>query len=240
LNHSIVAPILVVGLPRTGTTALHKLLASARDTQALEYWLPMKVQSALLVIRQFRQDWENDEIAKLKIERIGQPNVPEPLSGANLLNGLTAAAKFVEGTAAIFADWSESFMKAPNTLIHKPIEDGTGLGDPNNLFWHGYWNLQPNQALVITAMPPDCETWNFQLNNYWEESLNYRFHNVTINKHSAKYEADGSVKVVIADRDTGFGNWMETVGYTNGTMGLRWTGASNQVEPQARIIEIRH
>lgn len=201
-------------------------------------WLPMKQHTALLVIRQFRQDWENDEIAELKIERIGLPNIPEPLSADKLVRGLTASAKFVEATAAIFADWSESFMETPNTLIFKPIEEGTGLGDPNNLFWHGYWNIGANQALIIEAMPPECETWNFQLNNYWEESLDFRFHNVTINKHSAKYEADGSVKIVISHCDPGFGNWMETVGHTNGTMGLRWTGASHQVEPQARIVTV--
>ncbi len=33
------APLLVMGLPRTGTTALHKLLAADPASQALEYWL---------------------------------------------------------------------------------------------------------------------------------------------------------------------------------------------------------
>ena len=54
LNHSIVAPILVVGLPRTGTTALHKLLASAPDTQALEYWLAITPD-----VRPPRAEWQN-------------------------------------------------------------------------------------------------------------------------------------------------------------------------------------
>lgn len=201
-------------------------------------WLKMREDSSLLVIRQFRQDWENDEVARLTIERIGQPNVPELLSAQRLVEGLNSAARFVEGTAAVFADWAEDFKATPNALRYKPIEEGSGLGDPNNLFWHGYWNIGPDQALVIEATPPQCETWNFQLNNYWEESLDYRYHNVTINKHSAKYEADGSVRIVIAHRDPGFGNWMETVGHHQGTMGLRWTGASHQVTPEARVITL--
>ena len=39
LGQSIVKPLVIMGLPRTGTTALHKLLAAAPDAQALEYWL---------------------------------------------------------------------------------------------------------------------------------------------------------------------------------------------------------
>jgi hypothetical protein len=39
LTHPIVEPIFILGLPRTGSTALHKLLAAAPGTQALEYWL---------------------------------------------------------------------------------------------------------------------------------------------------------------------------------------------------------
>lgn len=41
LSQPIVKPIIVVGLPRSGTTALHKLLASVPRTQSLEYWLAM-------------------------------------------------------------------------------------------------------------------------------------------------------------------------------------------------------
>ncbi|CAA0080655.1 Uncharacterised protein [Halioglobus japonicus] len=39
LKQTIESPIFVIGLPRTGTTALHKLLAADPDCQYLEYWL---------------------------------------------------------------------------------------------------------------------------------------------------------------------------------------------------------
>jgi len=38
-QHAVEAPIVIIGLPRTGTTALHHLMAQAPDVQALEHWL---------------------------------------------------------------------------------------------------------------------------------------------------------------------------------------------------------
>ena len=39
LQCPIVRPLIIAGLPRTGTTALHKLIAADPGSQALEYWL---------------------------------------------------------------------------------------------------------------------------------------------------------------------------------------------------------
>ncbi len=114
----------------------------------------------------------------------------------------------------------------------------TGLGDPNNQFWHGYWTLEPGQALVLEAMPPVCDAWNFQLNNYWEESLDYRYFPCHINKHTAKYEQDGSLLIVISPEDPGIGNWMNTVGHRHGTLGLRWTRAIDPQKPKLRVVPI--
>ena len=49
----------------------------------------------------------------------------------------------------------------------------------------------PGEVLEIRAPRiPECQTWNFQLDNYWMESLYYRYHRITVNKHTARYEDD--------------------------------------------------
>ena len=197
-------------------------------------WLPMREDTRLLIIRQFRQDWENETIAELEIECLTGDNKPSLLTPERIADGLGDAARFVQATASIFAGWAEDFAENPNDVQQK----FTGLGDPNNQFWHGYWSLEEGEALLIEAMPPECEAWNFQLNNYWEESLDYRYFNVHINKHTARYEADGSLLIVIAAEDPGVGNWIDTVGHRHGTLGLRWTKAIDPQKPSLRVVPV--
>ena len=48
-------------------------------------------------------------------------------------------------------------------------------GDPNIRYYHSYWRLPAGMALRIRVRPPPCRCWNFQLNNHWMESLDYRY-----------------------------------------------------------------
>ena len=73
-------------------------------------------------------------------------------------------------------------------------------GDPKIRYFHSYWELKEDEALVIDATPPPCAHWNFQLNNYWMESLDYRYFPVSCNKHTAVYHDDGSVRIVVSHK----------------------------------------
>ena len=147
----------------------------------------MRDDTRLLIIRQFRMDWHKDQVAQLEIECLSAPgrkipaNVPDLLSADQIAQGLEDAAKFVCATADIFAGWAEDFAENPNEVQQK----FTGLGDPNNQFWHGYW----------------------------EKSLDFRYFPCHINKHTAKYEKDG-------------------------TLGLRWTRAIDPKKPNLRVVPV--
>ena len=151
-------------------------------------------------------------------------------------------ASFVEITARIFADWAQGHqMGGRNTL---PPADQTVCqaagGDPNILYYHGYWKLAPDEALVIDVTPPECDAWNFQLDNHWLESLDYRYYRIHVNQYTARLRADGSVRVVVAHRDPGPGvdNWINTVNHDCGVMTWRWIRTKSQPTPQARVVKL--
>jgi hypothetical protein len=59
-----------------------------------------------------------------------------------------------------------------------------------------------------------------------------------VNRHSARYEPDGSVRIVVAHERPAAGNWMTTAGHRHGTMGLRWNQAEHDVAPACRVVPL--
>jgi hypothetical protein len=201
-------------------------------------WLRMEPDTSMLIVRQNFLDRESERPAELFIERIGAEGPPAPLDPVAFGRALHGAGRFVAGTASLFADWAEGFAEHPNEL--RPLDPaltGGAHGDPNIHYCMGYWELSPEEALVVEAEPPECEYWNFQLNNHWMESLDYRYHAVHLNKHTARLRPDGSVRLVVCHDDPGVENWIETAGHARGTMGLRWIKARSHPRPRTRVVK---
>lgn len=204
-------------------------------------WLPMGPETNSLNVRQTFQDRINELRAEITIERIGaDQDRPAPLSAEKLDHGLAGAARFVRGTTQLFENWSESFVPTMNEL---PPADQAYCqsigGDPNIFYFHSAWELADDEVLVLEADKiPECQTWNFQLDNWWMESLDYRYHTIHINKHTAKYEANGGVRLIISHTDPGLPNWVETAGHNLGTMCWRWIGASEHPPVKATVMKL--
>jgi hypothetical protein len=200
-------------------------------------WLSLAADSDCIIVRQTFQDRDTEIPADLRIERIDGDGRPAPFTPEKLDSALQAAGGLVAGCASLFAGWAEGFKAHANELplFDASVSLGAG-GDPNITYYHSYWELGPDETLVIEATPPECESWNFQLDNYWMESLDYRFHRIHVNKHTAHYESDGSVRLVVAHQDPGVPNWLETTGHSRGTMCFRWLRAKDAPQPQTRVV----
>lgn len=217
-------------------------------------WLPMTPDTGLLIVRQTFADREAEVPADLRIEvleaapgaeRAGRVEAapgaeragPAPLTPAQLDAGLAKASLLVAGASMLFAKWARDFQKHTNELpMFDPERSTKAGGDPNIIYYHSYWRLGPDEALVIESEIPECEAWNFQLDNHWLESLDYRHHRIHVNKHTASYRPDGSVRIVVAHRDPGLPNWIDTAGHDCGAMSFRWIRAATHPQPRTRVV----
>lgn len=212
----------------------------AQQPPATGNWLRLEPESNALVVRQTFLDRDSEQPAQLRIERLDSHQQPQPLSAERLHQGLQRAASFVEKTAALFADWAAGYQARPNQLppADQALCQAVG-GDPNIFYYHGYWALADDEALLIEVdQVPDCDFWNLQINNYWMESLDYRHHRICLNKHSARLDPRGGLRMLLSARDPGLPNWLETAGHREGTLCLRWVGATHQVHPTTRVVKL--
>ncbi len=219
-----------------------EVLLSSTPPAALaegQSYLPMTPETGTVIVRQIRLRPE-EVLAELVIERLGEGARPEPLTPELLDAGFQSTAMLVNGAAMLFSAWTRMFQEHENQLPRFDPEISNRFGGLADVaYYHSYWRLAPDEALVIDAKPPPCDHWNFQLNNHWMESLDYRYFRIHTNSARATQRADGSVRVVVAHQDPGVDNWLETAGHTFGTMCFRWVRPEGEPpQPSCRVVRV--
>lgn len=203
-------------------------------------WLKTEPDTSLVMVRQTFADRHSEIPAEMEMTNLSAPDKPAPFSAERMDEGLKTASLFAGGASLLFTRWAKGFQKHTNSLpLFDPGISNAAGGDDSIIYYHSYWKLEEEQMLVIDVNPPACDAWNFQLNNFWMESLDYRHFRIGINKHTAVPEPDGQIRVVVSHRDPGHPNWIETAHHREGTMCWRWyrlhEGAV-PVQPRCRVL----
>ena len=204
-------------------------------------WLQMNEHTSQILLRQTFLDRSRETPVEVAIECLQADGPAPPLDPARVPGQLAGTAMYALGCAGWFADWVTGMReKAEVNSFHLPDAEHHRLvgGDPNVRIWLGLWELGDDEALVIDLEPPACRYWNFQLANVWAESLDYATRRVHINNGSAVAEADGSVRLVVAHRDPGHANWIDTAGHEHGSMCVRWVLAREHPQPVTSVVPL--
>jgi len=217
-----------------------ELMVSATPQQG--NWLSMTAASDNLLVRQTFNNRQSERRADLSIVCLN-PESQSTLDPERFAAQLQQIVPFVTGTADLFHQWMQGFGEHINRL--PPNDQQMCLragGDPSIYYHNSYWQLAEDEALVIEFFPPQqCRSWNFQLSNYWMESLDYRHHRISVNSHSVVLESDDSVRIIVAHRDPGKGypNWLTTAGHALGGMLLRYIEARDFPLVRTRVATIQ-
>jgi hypothetical protein len=200
-------------------------------------WLELGPDAAYLLIRQTFSDPAKRDPSELVLERLGNSEPAPPLEPDALARGLEAAVRYVGNVTRIANGWVGRLRPDPNRFREQEPAGSHSFKDPEITFHQAYFELEPEQALVVDVVPPRCDYWMFVLHNVWLESLDYLTHRITLNHKTAQLAPDGSLRVVVAQRDPGVPNWLDTAGHRRGTLGLRWVGTSViDVVPTTRVV----
>jgi hypothetical protein len=198
----------------------------------------LEPDAVCVIVRQYFTDPRAAVPAQLAIEALDPvPPPPAPLDDATLARRLRAVATFVRETLHVVP-----LPALPPNLIGPPMPWSPhvpGWGTPDNVYALGAFQLEPDQALIIEGRSPPCTYWGVQVWNRFMQSLDYRYHRVSLNHAQAALEPDGSFRVVVAPRDPAMPNWIATAGHREGLVFCRWLQAEHPPEqPASRVMTL--
>ncbi len=202
-------------------------------------WLGTAPEADSLVVRQYFLDRDEEIEATYRIAPLDDPGPPKPPAPERVARRLRAVAAFTQIGTELSAGFATMLERGePNTFTVNSADSAAAFyPTPDNVYVAGWYRLEPGEALEITGRPPAGRYWSVLLMTRWMESLDYRHHRVILNQRDAVLEPDGSFRILVADRDPGAPNWLDTAGHHQGYVMFRWL-RSEVEHPQCRVIRI--
>jgi hypothetical protein len=199
-------------------------------------WLPLHSDATQIVIRQYFYDWEHEEPARFTIECVETAGIPPaPPDPERLGRILDDAGHFVELTTRFWAEWMPQ-MRAEHVRGEiKPARAFVGGADDIR-YGNDVYELAPDEAIVIETDVPDARYWHYQLCNPWFVTMDYANRINSINGAQAQIDRDGRFRCVIAHRDPGCPNWLDTGGEGYGMIQYRYVWTKDSPQPELRIV----
>lgn len=236
-SERVVANVSQCDLTFTADGSFEVVLAAARPTGNAGHWVRLDPDAVCVISREYFTDPRGGRPGRFEIEALAPAPAPPPLDDATLARRLRAVATFVRETLAIVP-----LPALPPNVVGPPMPWSPhvpGWGTPDNVYALGAFVLEPDEALVIEGRSPPCTYWGVQVWNRYMQSLDWRYHRVSLNREQATLAADGSFRVVVAHRDPGVPNWIETAGHREGLVFCRWLQAETMPEqPASRVVPI--
>ena len=203
-----------------------------------------------------RHYWEGEicgmadpsNLVELEIECLDEPGYPRPLGPERLAAKLDAAMNFIRGQTldrpanpdpSTSPEW---FSMVPNTLP-KPMKwiptEGGGAGAVDNAYCAGLVMLSPDEALVVEGRWPKCVYANVMFWNRFQQAPDYRYRPASLNRRQMVADDEGRFRFVVAHRDPGVPNWIDTEGHTFGTLYWRFLLPNGDIEqPTCEVVDL--
>lgn len=194
--------------------------------------------SRWLVLRELFHDWAREDLLDLEIVRVGSEGQhPAPLDPEQAAAQLRRVGEIVDNqmrfwnefyavTLETYADTNgdgKRFMPRNDMNAPNAASLATGGGQATNVYSGGVYELAPDEALLIeSSVPVPPQYSGFHLSNLWGESLDFANHQSSLNHFQGELDADGVRRYVIAHRDPGIPNWVDTTGLPEGFLTFRW------------------
>ena len=204
-------------------------------------WLRLDPIADFIMVRQFSYDWGRERDVRLAIERVNAPPVRPATTSeeiderlTHLFGGYMANLSGISiGAVARCAE--RGFVN--RFSLNSFQELGNGQDWPQAYF-ETVFDIAEDEALIIESeLPEERPYWNLQVIDALWNQVEYVYRQSSLNGLQAKVDADGRFHAVLAHRDPGVANWLDTGGNLYGMMIGRWYRCSRHPTPTIRKVK---
>jgi hypothetical protein len=180
----------------------------------------------------------------IDIENLDPLPSRQPPDDEGIAAGIRRVAAFVQGNVvAVKAETSPPWVsRVPNQFVPPVIDDSNkavGYAAVDNVYAMAPFVLGPEQALVIRGRFPKCRFSNLVLFNRFLQTLDYETRTISRNRAQTTRDADGNFEMIVAHRDPGRPNWLDTEGRPYGIMFWRFQLPEEEIAPlQTEVITL--
>ena len=161
-------------------------------------------------------NWGNEEPSILNIERIGEAGVPSAdLVESQLVEQVKNATAVLLRQGQFWPDFSNRLRLIGQNNFSAFRTTGS-LGITSQYFAPGFFSLRADEALIVRIDDVEAGYCGFQLTNFWAASPDWPNRQSSLSwcndGSQAHQSADGSYTFVVAAKDPGVQNWIDTSG----------------------------
>jgi len=181
---------------------------------------------------------------RMRIECLTAKDITAPPNDASVAAGIRRVCNAVRSRTLGMPPMAKGPLPPFVSLIPNAFPAPIPPGDFGLAAFDAHYSMAPffvaaDEALVITGRWPDCRFGNVCLWNRFQQTLDYRSRNVSLNRAQTLPEADGSFRMVLSHTDPGVPNWLDTEGNLFGLLFWRFFLVTGEVEtPQAKVVKL--
>jgi hypothetical protein len=192
-----------------------------------------------LYVRDSMSDWARETPLELHIERLGAPSA-DPITHAEMAE---RAAWRAREDVALYA-WFQSTFTAIRPSKLNPVEANRGAtgGLTTQAVARGHFHVGPGDAVIYEYDPVGAGYAAVQLSDWFLRSLDPKRLQSSLTQAQSHTNADGRVRLVIAQQDPGAANWLDCGGFEDILTMQRWQHLPavplGEPQAQARVVKL--
>ncbi len=212
-------------------------------------WMPLTPAATRITTRHYWEElWRPGAMPvrdpKLTIEVLDVEGPPPPPTDASVAAGFRRVTNYVRTRTVdmgppMQGDQPAFVSREPNAFPPPVPPADHALAAIDASYSMAPYVLGPDEALVMTARWPDCRCASVSLWNRHMQTFDYVHRSVALNRAQTVLDGDGSFRAVVAHRDPGVPNWLDTEGRPFGLVFWRFFLPEGPIDtPTAQVVPV--